>query len=75
MGGDGADLSTRTFTFNTGTGPVVVDDSERKDSGTLPSGGQSVQYTSFYLPEAQVRQICSGKPLTFTVGFNEYRID
>lgn len=75
VGVDNGDLSARAIVFSTDAGTIPVDDSERKDSGSLPGGGQHVQYASFYLPAAQVRQICSGKPLTFSVGPTKYRID
>ena len=75
VGGDGGDLATRNIVFNTDTGAVNVDDANRKDAGSVSGGGQPVQYASFYLTAQQVRQICDGKPQTFSVGAALYRID
>ena len=75
VGGDGGDLATRNIVFNTDTGAISVDDANRKDAGSVPGGGQPVQYASFYLTAEQVRQICDGKPQTFSVGSTLYRID
>ena len=54
---------------------IYVDEAARKDAGSVPGGGQPVQYASFYLTAEQVRQICDGKPQTFSVGSALYRID
>ena len=75
VGGDGGDLATRNIVFNTDTGAIYVDDANRKDAGSVPGGGQPVQYASFYLTAEQVRQICDGKTQTFSVGAALYRID
>ena len=75
VGGDGGDLSARAIVFNTNTGAIYVDEAARKDAGLVPGGGQPVQYASFYLTAEQVRQICDGKPQTFSVGPALYQID
>jgi hypothetical protein len=75
VGGDGGDISTRAIVFSTNTGAISVEDADRKDSGSVPGSAQPVQYASFYLTSAQVRQICDGRPQTFSVGPTVYQID
>ncbi len=73
-GGTNSDLSTASTVFNVDPSPFTVADSDRKDSGSLP-GAQGLKYASFYLSAAQARQLCSGKPLTLSVGADLYHID
>jgi hypothetical protein len=75
VGGGGSDIGTRAIVFNVDDGQVLVDDSAKKDSGTLSSGGQGVQYVSFYLTPDQARKICTAKALTLDVGGSHYKID
>ena len=73
VGSRNTDLGAADTNFNAGTGTITVDPANRKDSGSLPGG--NTKYASFYLSSADVRQICSGQPLTFTVGDDSYHID
>ena len=75
VGGDSGDFGTRPIVFNTDDTQFAVDDSMKKDSGTVPGGSQTVQYISFYLQASQLRQMGSSKTLTFGVGDSHYRID
>jgi hypothetical protein len=75
VGGDGGDLGMRPIAFFTDVAQFSVDETAKKDSGTLPGGGQAVQYVSFYLDPGQAHQIAGAKTLTFSVGGNHYRID
>jgi hypothetical protein len=77
VGGDaaGGDFGLREIVFNTDDTQFTVDDSAKKDSGSLPGGGQAVQYVSFYLDPSRVHQIANAKTLTFLVGSDRYRFD
>jgi hypothetical protein len=73
--GNGPDLGPIPLAFNSDTGTYTVPDSDKKDSGSLPGGGQTMRYASFYLPAEQVRQFCNSKHPSFTVGLDAYHID
>jgi len=75
VGGSGGDLSGSAIIFNSDSGPITVQDSDRKDSGSLPGSGQSMRYASFYLQAAQVRQFRSAKVLSLTIGSDLYHLD
>ncbi len=75
VGGTGGDLAGSDIVFTTDSGLVAVPDSDRKDSGALPGGGQPMRYASFYLPAAQLRQFAQSKELKFSVGRDTYLLD
>jgi hypothetical protein len=75
VGGDGGDIGQRPIVFNTDDSQVLIDESAKKDSGTLPGGGQAVQYVSFYLEPSQAHQIAGAKAVAFNVGISHYRLD
>jgi hypothetical protein len=75
VGGGAADLSSGSIDFSVDATDFTLDDSARKDSGTLSGGGQAVQYVSFYLTPEQARQITAAKAMSIAVGGKRYKID
>jgi len=75
VGGGNSDLAAAEIDFNTSTGTFTVADTDRKDSGSLPGGAQTMRYASFYLSAAEVRQFVNSKDPTFTVGADVYHLD
>jgi hypothetical protein len=75
VGGTGGDFTSLPIAFNSDTGPIPVADTDRKDAGALPGGGQPMRFASFYLSAPQVHQFAVSKELSFTVGPDTYRID
>jgi hypothetical protein len=73
--GAGSDLAGTSLSFLTDTGTITVEDTDRKDSGSLPGGGKTMRYASFYLSAAQVRQFAGSKHPGIMVGLDNYNLD
>jgi hypothetical protein len=75
VGDPGHYAGIHVVSFSIDDSTMAIDDSARKESGTLSGGGQAVEYISFYLTMDQARMIEKAHKLGFGVSPDTFAVD